>query len=176
MQNENGSTPDVLLLRAIHDKHIHIDKLLETRGQILIALAGLILTFSLTRFIDKSFHAYTLQEYGWIIISLSSLLAISLSVSGIKPKLFVKGAKSKPVNLFYYGDFIQKLSQSEYSEELVKRLGDKQRVAESFTEELYSLANKVLIPGFRKIRLAYTIFLLGLILGFIFLVTASLLG
>lgn len=174
VKNKNELTdPDLLFLIAIHNKHIHLDQLLESRGNILLVVAGLILTFSLTQIMGVSFHNYTLQEFGWIIISLSSLLTIFISIFGIKPKLLVK---DKNINLFYYGDFIQKLSKSEYSAELAKQLADKETVIESFTEELYTLAKNVLIPGFRKIRLAYDVFLIGLILGFIVLIVASLVG
>jgi len=165
--------PDLLFLIAIHNKHIHLDQVLESRGNILLVIAGLILTFSLTQIRETFFHNYTLREFGWIIISLSSLLTMFISIFGIKPKLLVK---DKNINLFYYGDFIQKLSKSEYSAELAKRLADKETVIESFTEELYTLAKNVLIPGFRKIRLAYDVFLIGLILGFIVLITAFLIG
>jgi len=173
-ENKNQITiPDLSFLTAVHDKHLHIDKMHESRGQILLVTAGLIATFALNQVVGKSFSNYGLREYGWLIISLSSLVSIFLSISAIRPKVFVKG---KETNLFYYGDFLKKLSQAEYSQELTKILGDRKKMIDAFSEEIYALSENVLVPGLKRLNLAYRIFGAGLILGLLILMAASLIS
>jgi hypothetical protein len=159
--NKNELTPaDLAFLTAIHNKHLNLDKLVETRGQVLIVAAGLIFTFSLTQVVG-SLSVHNNYLLGWLIIAMSSLIAIVIVIWSIQPKIFVKG-KSK--NLFYYGSFINNLSQEEYAAKLSKTIGDEKETVESFTEEIYTLAENILIPGFKKVRGAYYIFITGLIL------------
>ena len=171
-KNGNDLTiTDIVFLNELHNTQLHIDKMLETRVQILLVTASLILTFALTRVIGISFSSYTLWEYAWMTISCASLLAISIAFFTIKPRVFFK---TKDINFFYYGDFIRKISEKDYSSELTKKLGNKKEVVNLFTRDLYNLAKNVFIPDFRKIRLAYNIFIIGIILGFLILIMASL--
>lgn len=163
-KSDGLTMPDMSFLTAIHNKQLHIDKLIETRGQVLLVTAGLILTFALTKIIGINIYEFTLQQWGWVIISVTSGFSIILTFHTIKPQVFTK---AKMPNIFYCGDFRKKLSKKEYITELTKKIGNKEKVIEAFTEEIYTLSDNVLLPSYKKLKLAYNIFILGLITGFL---------
>lgn len=166
------SSEEAQILAAIHHKHIEMDKMIDTKNSILMAIFGGIFFLSINRLISLNFKINSFFDLSFAILSVTTFFSLIVSLSSLRPKIFQK----KPLNLFFYGHFLNRLSEEEYAKRLNEMIGDKEKILKEFAKEIYSLSYNVLVPGFDRIRIASDIFVMGLIISGILVILFLMFG
>ncbi len=159
---KNLTPENMAVLKAIYDRHSDMDKMIDTKTYVLSAIFAGTLFLSINTFVSFGSKLSFLLDTSLAVLSFVSFLSLILSIASIKPRML---QRHSPLNLFFYGHFLNKLSEDEYAKKLDEILRDRKNVLKEFTKKIYSLSNNVLVPGFRKIRIASDIFVAGLIIS-----------
>jgi hypothetical protein len=149
--------------------HMTLNEICDHKANFLLGVSGIILTIALTKISSEQTMSDPIIKFGFLIIIIATLISAILSILATKPKI---GKKFKRINLFYYANFIQKLSRDEYVKEIQNLLKDKDKIEKQYAEEIYDFGCYDLAPRFKKINIAVTVLLTGLIIGTILITTS----
>jgi hypothetical protein len=154
-----------------------LSALADTKANIMISINGIILS------IIMATVASSVAGNAWLLLPAGAFLltcvtALVFSVLAAMPR--VRGAAApdpsklghRAKNLLFFGTFVA-IPEEEFVEgvrELMRRRGD---LYSAMAQDLYSLG-AVLSRKYRLIRIAYTIFMVGLVLAVILLVAVLL--
>ena len=161
MERKNKiSDTELNILRLITEKHMHIDSQLDAKANMILVLFGIVTIFSLSQLLSLKLSYAALDSVGWLVISISSIMSLVITLIGVFPKY-----KIKQKNIFYYGSFLQDLTEDNFIEKIKEITSDRDSIFKAFAREFYTMSLNVLKPGYNRVRTALAIFLIGLILG-----------
>ena len=157
------------LLGDILEKHLDLHTNIIHRANFFIAAFTFILGVSMLKILDNSFLELNFYfQYAIFIMGAAPLISLFIIIFVMVPK--VQKKQYKGTNLFYYAGFLQKYTREEYTKEIKKRLQNPKSIIDTYSEDIYELGRHVLLPAYKKIRLASQIFLSGLFVSFILIV------
>lgn len=159
--------------RVMHDilnLDIQLNKICDNKANYLLGISSIIITLSLSKIsgFDNSIHPA--QKWGFIIMCLAALISAIISVDVLKPKI---GKNFKKLNLFYYANFLEKLSREEYVKQIRHLLNDKNMIEDQYASEIYDFAYYDLSSRFKKIKLATEVLLGGLVISVILIILST---
>jgi len=110
---------------------------------------------------DKFISLNLLSKVAVLVLVFSSLVALIICLFIIRPELKHKEEKTE----FYYMDVIYRFSKEKYIQRLYQLLREDKGVIKLIVDEFYELGEKVLLPNFKKIKLATEILIVGIIIS-----------
>lgn len=164
------------MFRTAYRTHLDLSGLADTKANIMISINGIIIS------IIAATAAGSMQGNPWLLLPASVFLltcvtSLVFSVLAAMPR--IGGKRSPPPsertdpltsqNLLFFGTFVN-LPEDEFVEgikDLMRQTGD---LYAAMAKDLYSLGG-VLARKYRLIRAAYAVFMSGLVVGVILLVT-----
>lgn len=165
-------TGDILFLNQIVEVNMKLHKLIYENSNILLGINGVLLVLTMSKITSIEFSALpALEIAGWMALVSSLSISILLILLVLKPTF--RRTEELGANLFYYRSFLGKFSEEEYAQKLDEVIDDRDSVIESYSSELYSLANDVLLPKFRKLEFASVALILGLVIGILLIVAGG---
>lgn len=155
------------MLRVTSSNHLRLSEMADRKANILISVNAIIISVILSVLVHK------LQEEAYLIIPTIIFLIIAvtviiISILATRPKIssgsfIMSEVKEKKTNLLFFGNFY-KASYEEYSEAMNEMMMDTDYLYEIIVKDIYSLG-VVLGRKYRLIRLAYNVFMIGIIVS-----------
>jgi hypothetical protein len=155
------------MLRLTARNQINLSSIADNKANILISINSIVLTVLLSIGIGKisDYPVITLPAIVFIITCLSTIVFAILST---RPK-FSSGKfteediHNKKVNLLFFGNFYN-MEMEDYEWAVKEMMADQNYLYSSMIRDQYSLG-KVISQKYKLLRIAYTIFMIGLILS-----------
>jgi len=155
------------MLRLTSQNHFHLSDMADSKANILISVNAIIISVILGVLMRKLEEVpyLTIPTIIFLIVSLSTIV---IAIIATRPK--VSGGTftsqdilDKKTNLLFFGNF-HKASFEEYNDAMRKMMSDTDYLYGSLIKDIYTLGT-VLGRKYRLVRLAYNIFMIGIIIS-----------
>ncbi len=152
------------MLKQTRNHHVQLSSLADSKANMLITAASLVLTLSIRYVMDP--------DLKWISICLISfcILTILLAAYSAMPKISVffkeqgrNAADNSKFNILFFGDFV-KLSYSEYEARMIDVINNPSDTYKVQLYEIYTLGLFLKGKKYRFLKLAYISFICGLLI------------
>jgi predicted metal-dependent HD superfamily phosphohydrolase len=178
VKKKNKDRPDKgieTMFRISSSNHQRLSDMADKKAHIMITVNSIILSAIISLVLRR------LNEYGYLIIPsfillTVSLLAMTFSILSTRPSIpngkFSKDdVEDKKVNLLFFGNFY-KMKLEEFNYGMEKMMEDSEFLYGSLIRDLYA-QGVVLGKKYHLLRIAYNIFMFGLIIAVIAFIIAS---
>ena len=155
------------MLRLTSSNHLKLSEMADRKANILISVNAIIISVILSVLLRK------LQEESYLVIPtmiflMSAVIVIVISILATRPKISggsftMSEVKEKKTNLLFFGNFY-KATYDEYNEAMREMMLDTNYLYNSLIKDIYSLG-VVLARKYKLIRLAYNVFMVGIIVS-----------
>jgi HD superfamily phosphodiesterase len=167
------------LFRVTLTNHIKLSDIADTKANNLVAVCAITLSVTLSTLfpkLDKADNLYLV--YPTILFLLVSTATMILSILSTRPRVtsssFTKeDVKKRKVNLLFFGNF-NKMSLENFQEGITDLMGDRDYLYKSLMKDLYFLG-VVLEKKYKTLRIAYTFFMVGMLVSVLTFIIAFLL-
>ena len=164
------------MYRVTLKNHIKLSDIADTKANILLSVSAIILSIALSNLfpkLDKASNYYLI--YPTIFFLFITVVTMIYSVLSTRPKVtsgtFTKeDVKNKKVNLLFFGNF-HKMELDDFQEGMADMMNDRDYLYKSLMKDLYFLG-KVLDKKYRLLHIAYTIFMVGIVITVIAFIIA----
>jgi len=159
------------MFRVTHRNHMKLSDIADTKANILLSVNAIILSIALSSLfpkLDKPDNYYLI--YPTLLFLLITVVTMIFSILSTRPKVtsgkYTKeDIKNKKVNLLFFGNF-NKIPLTDFQEGMLDMMDDEDYLYQSLTNDLYYLG-KVLDKKYKLLRIAYSIFMYGIIISVI---------
>ncbi|RYY45468.1 MAG: HD domain-containing protein [Chitinophagaceae bacterium] len=155
------------MLRLTSSNHIQLSEMADSKANILISVNAIIISVILTVMLRKlqTDPYLTIPSFLFLAFSVATIVAAILAT---RPKLssgvFMEDdITNKKTNLLFFGNF-HKMEAPQYDRAMRTMMQDPDYLYSSIIQDIYYLG-AVLGKKYRLIRLAYNIFMIGIILS-----------
>jgi len=170
INEKQGTTKGMqTMLRLTSTNHIQLSEMADNKANILISVNAIIISVILSVLLRK-LQTDPYLTYPTIVFLLSSVATIVVSILATRPKLNTgtfaeEEVANKKTNLLFFGNF-HKMPQADYENAMRTMMNDPDYLYSSIVQDIYHLG-AVLGKKYRLIRIAYNIFMWGIILSVI---------
>jgi predicted metal-dependent HD superfamily phosphohydrolase len=166
------------VFRIMAQNHANLSQMSDTKSHILITVNSIILSFVIGTLFEKVIASDPYLQIPVALLVIVCVLSIVFSILATRPTItsgtFTReDIANKKTNLLFFGNF-HHMSLSDYDWAMTEMLGDKNYLYSSMIKDNYFLGI-VLAKKYRYLRIAYTIFMYGLILSMVAFTVAFLL-
>lgn len=179
ISEKEGTTKGMqTMLRITSGNHIKLSEMADRKANILISVNAIIISVVLSQLIRR-LQTDPYLTIPTIIFLVSAVSTIVVAILATRPKLntgtFVDvDVANKKTNLLFFGNF-HKMPAQNYEAAMRNLMRDSDYLYGSIIKDIYYLG-VVLGKKYRLIRLAYNIFMFGIIISVIAFAVASFLG
>jgi hypothetical protein len=156
---ERGSSDH--LLRLVQQHHVQLSTMADTKANIIITVASIVLTLALGRLRDGQMYL------GLVVLAGFTLLALLLAILAVLPKYRRVGRHTGPLpaqfNVLFFGHFAA-LDQQRFLDEMAKAMMPGSAY-ETVVRDVYSLGLYLAHHKYPYLRLSYLFFLAGFVLA-----------
>lgn len=163
-----GSTRGIeTMFRTSYRVHMELSSLADTKANIMISINGLIISIIIASISPK------IDTNPWLLIPttvilLGCLVSIIYAVISARPRvssnlLNLDDVRSNRANILFFGHF-SKLSEDDFVTGMTELMSNSTALYQNMIRDIYGLG-KVLTRKFELLRISYTIFMIGLVLG-----------
>ncbi len=164
------------MYRVTLKNHIKLSDIADTKANILLSVSAIILSIALSTLfpkLDKADNYYLI--YPTLFFLLTTLTTMVFSILSTRPKVTSgkftsEDVKNKKVNLLFFGNF-HKMPLEEFQDGMHQIMNDRDYLYKSLMKDLYFLGI-VLDKKYKILRIAYNVFMTGIILSVISFVFA----
>lgn len=162
------------MLRLTSDNHLELSGMADGKANILISVNAIIISVILSVLLRR-LEVDTYLTIPTIIFLSSSMATIVIAILATRPKVTEgrfseEDIDNKKTNLLFFGNFY-KATYEEYNNAMRKLMQDGEYLYGSLIKDIYFLG-VVLGRKYKLIRLAYTIFMIGIIVSVVAFVVA----
>ena len=164
------------MYRVTLRNHIKLSDIADTKANILLSVSAIILSIALSSLfpkLDKPDNYYLI--YPTMFFLFITVVTMIFSILSTRPKVtsgkFTKeDVTNKKVNLLFFGNF-HKMPLEDFQEGMTALMNDRDYLYKSLMKDLYFLGI-VLEKKYKLLRIAYSIFMVGIIVSVIAFVVA----
>ncbi len=165
-QTERGIST---VFRIMANNHASLSQMADSKANILISVNSIILTIVISTLFSK-LETYSNLQIPVIVLVAVCVSAIVFSILATRPNVSTgtftrEDIEHKKTNLLFFGNFHQ-MSLPDYDWAMQEMLNDRDYLYGSMVKDLYFLG-VVLARKYRYLRIAYNIFMFGLIIAMI---------
>ena len=165
------------VFRIVAQSQNNLSQMADSKANILISVNFIVLSVIIGTLYDKLLTDPNLQ-IPTVLLSIVCVLAIVFGILATRPtvtsgKFTKEDIANKKTNLLFFGNF-HKMGYADYDWGMTEMIGDKNYLYSSMIKDTYFLGI-VLAKKYRYLRIAYNIFMYGLILSMIAFTVAFLL-
>ncbi len=155
------------MFRLTARNQINLSSIADNKANILISINTIVLTVLVSIGIGK-ISDYPVITFPAIVFIATCLVTIIFAILSTRPKIssgkFSKeDIHNKKINLLFFGNFYN-MTMEEYEWAVKEMMSDQDYLYTTMIKDQYSLG-KVISQKYRLLRVAYTIFMIGLILS-----------
>ena len=157
------------MFRVTLRNHIKLSDIADTKANILLSVSAIILSIALSSLfpkLDKPDNQYLIIPTLFFLVM--TVVTMIFSILSTRPKVttgkFTKeDVANKKVNLLFFGNF-HKMPLEDFQEGMTALMNDRDYLYKSLMKDLYFLGI-VLQKKYKLLRIAYTIFMIGIIVS-----------
>lgn len=162
-------------LRLGSQNHLTLSRMADDKARVLISVNSIIISVILSVFLDK-LDVDTYLTIPTIIFLGSAVITVVIAILATRPKLTEGSFKrsdieAKQTNLLFFGNFY-KSSLEDYEWAMNKMLEDKDYMYGTMIKDIYFIG-KVIGSKYKLIRLAYNVFMIGILLSVVAFAVAA---
>lgn len=155
------------MFRLTARNQINLSSIADNKANILISINTIVLTVLVSIGIGK-ISDYPVITFPAIVFIATCLVTIIFAILSTRPKIssgkFSKeDIHNKKINLLFFGNFYN-MTMEEYEWAVKEMMSDQDYLYTTMIKDQYSLG-KVISQKYRLLRVAYTVFMIGLILS-----------
>ena len=155
------------MLRLTSSNHIQLSEMADAKANILISVNAIIISVILSVLLRK-LQTDPYLTIPTLIFLTAAVITIVIAILATRPKLnegtfMEEDVRNKKTNLLFFGNF-HKMSQQEYESAMRVMMTDADYLYSSMVQDIYHLGT-VLGRKYKLIRLAYTIFMVGIVVS-----------
>ena len=155
------------MFRLTARNQINLSSIADNKANILISVNSIVLTMLLTIGTGK-ISEYPVMTFPFIAFLATCISTIIFAILATRPKISSgkfteEDIHNKKVNLLFFGNFYN-MKMEEYEWAVKELMADQDYLYSSMIRDQYSLG-KVISQKYKLIRIAYTIFMVGIILS-----------
>jgi predicted metal-dependent HD superfamily phosphohydrolase len=177
-QQKNTERGIQTMFRTTSANHFELSGLADSKANIMISVNAIIISVVLTVLLGRIVYErqYILPTIILLVVCVTAVIFAILSTrpSVSSGKFSEEDIRNKKTNLLFFGNFHQ-MKLEEYQWGMNEMLKDREYLYNSMIKDIYFLG-VVLAKKFRYLRIAYTIFMWGLIIAVIAFGIAALIG
>jgi predicted metal-dependent HD superfamily phosphohydrolase len=163
------------MLRLTSSNHIKLSDMADSKANILISVNAIIISVILSVLLRK-LQTDPYLTIPTLIFLACTVITIVIAILATRPKVNLgtfndDDVKNKRTNLLFFGNF-HRMPLKEYEEAMKVMMQDADYLYSSMVQDIYHLGT-VLGKKYRLIRLAYTIFMVGIVISVIAFALAS---
>ncbi|PVX47407.1 putative metal-dependent HD superfamily phosphohydrolase [Flavobacterium sp. 103] len=164
------------LFRVTLGNHTRLSGIADSKANILLSVNAIIISIALSTLIPKLDSPKNVHlVVPTFIMLMSSVITIIFAILSTRPKVTKgvftkKDIEDKKVNLLFFGNFY-KMPLEDYKWAMNEMMKDREYLYNSMIKDLYYLGI-VLEKKYRLLRIAYNIFMIGIVLSVIAFVVA----
>ncbi len=149
----------VYLLRTVAQTHVHLSSMADTKANILIGACALIFSLLIGRIQTDGYNL------PMAILLLSTLLAATMAILAVMPKVKGPPPGSPHFNPLFFGCFSQ-LDAHQFAREMEKALATDSSIYTAMAMDIYGMGGVLYRKKYRFLTYSYALFLAGLLLAF----------
>lgn len=160
------------MFRTTSHNHLELSGMADSKAHILITVNSLIITFGVSSFASKVMYDETYRPYAipTAILILTCLISITCSILATRPSISSgrfteEDIRNKKTNLLFFGNF-HRMQLQDYQWGMNQMIRDREYLYNTMMMDIYFLG-VVLARKYRYLRIAYTVFMVGLIVAVI---------
>lgn len=155
------------MLRLTSTNHIQLSEMADSKANILISVNAIIISVILSVLLRK-LQTDPYLTIPTLIFLLASVTTIIIAILATRPKISLgvfndDDVINKKTNLLFFGNF-HRVPQEKYERAMRTMMRDSDYLYSSMVQDIYHLG-KVLGKKYKLIRLAYNVFMVGIILS-----------
>ena len=163
------------MLRLTSTNHIQLSEMADSKANILISVNAIIISVILSVLLRK-LQTDPYLTIPTLIFLTAAVVTIVIAILATRPQLNTgtfneEDVKNKKTNLLFFGNF-HKMEQKQYEDAMRIMMTDADYLYSSMVQDIYHLG-KVLGRKYKLVRLAYTIFMVGIVLSVLAFTLAS---
>ena len=167
-EQKNAERGIQTMFRTTSNNHIELSSMADNKANLLITVNSIILSaglsFLLPRILAEGGETFLIPS---VVLMLTCLVTITLAILATRPSInsgrfTEEDIRNKKTNLLFFGNF-HKMSLQDYQWGMSQMLRDKEYLYNTMTMDIYFLG-VVLARKYRFLRIAYTVFMIGIIL------------
>jgi predicted metal-dependent HD superfamily phosphohydrolase len=157
------------MFRTTSKNHLDLSAMADSKSHIMISVNSIIISVTLSVLIARiSYYPHFIAPAS--ILLLTCLVSITLAILATRPsissgKFTEEDIRNKKTNLLFFGNF-HKMQLQDYQWGMNQMIKDREYLYNTMMMDIYFLG-VVLAKKYRYLRIAYTIFMWGLILSVI---------
>lgn len=155
------------MFRTTSHNHLELSSMADSKAHILISVSSIILSVSLS-FLLSRLSFYPQYIIPTIVLVLACLGAATFAILSTRPsvskgKFTEEDIRNKKTNLLFFGNFYR-MQLEDYQWGMHQMIKDKEYLYNTMMMDIYYLG-VVLAKKYKLLRIAYTIFMVGLIVA-----------
>ncbi len=166
------------MFRVALRNHVKLSDIADTKANILISVCAIILSIALSTLfpkLDKPDNYYLI--FPTLLFLFITLVTMVYTILSTRPKVTSgnfteEDVTNKKVNLLFFGNF-HKMTLDNFQKGINEVMKDRDYLYESMTKDLYFLG-LVLAKKYKLLRIAYTIFMYGIVMAVVSFVVSFL--
>ena len=155
------------MFRTSYRTHIELSAIADNKSNIMISINGIIISIILASISPK------IDSNPWLLVPTTILLitcmcSLVYAILAARPrvgseKVTLDDVRSNRSNILFFGNFFN-MTKEDYVTGLEELMADSERLYDTMARDLYGLGT-VLSEKFKLLRIAYNIFMIGLVLS-----------
>jgi HD-GYP domain-containing protein (c-di-GMP phosphodiesterase class II) len=155
------------MFRTTSRNHLELSSMADSKSHILISVSSIIISVTLS-FLISRLAFYPQYMIPTIILITTCLLSVTFAILATRPsvskgRFTEEDIRNKKTNLLFFGNFHQ-MELGDYQWGMNQMIKDKEYLYNTMTMDIYFLG-VVLAKKYKFLRIAYTIFMVGLIIS-----------
>jgi hypothetical protein len=157
------------MFRTSYRTHIELSAIADNKSNIMISINGIIISIIIAS-ISARIDSGSWMQLPTSILLITCMLSLIYSILAARPrvsneKVTLDDVRANRSNILFFGNFYN-MTREDYVTGIEELMSDSERLYDTMARDLHSLG-AVLSTKFRLLRVAYNIFMAGLILSVI---------
>ena len=145
-------------IRTASQAHYHLSAMADRKASLLMGASFVVFTISVSQ---ATTRGGTLPP-AMLVLGITAFLSALIAAIAVMPTI-VSGPRNRGErNMMFFGGFAD-MSETEYVEEMLDRLADQPRFLEMVARDVYQNGQVLAHKKYRLLRIAYSIFIVGLV-------------
>jgi len=145
-------------IRTASQAHYHLSAMADRKASLLMGASFVVFTISVSQATQRGGDL----PLAMLVLGITAFFSALIAAIAVMPSILGGSAYQGERNLMFFGGFAD-MSEKEYVEEMLDRLADQPRFLEMVARDVYQNGQVLAHKKYRLLRLAYSIFIVGLV-------------
>ena len=158
-------------IRTASQAHYHLSAMADRKASLLMGASFVVFTISVSQ---ATARGGSLPP-AMLVLGVTAFLSALIAAVAVMPSISSGPRQQGERNMMFFGGFAD-MSEAEYVDDMLDRLADQPRFLEMVARDVYQNGQVLAHKKYRLLRVAYSIFIVGLVASVIAFAASSLAG